>query len=653
MKHVSFSVSVFLFLALPGALRAQVPTYPLEGLVVTASPTPRPADAVASHVTVLDGAELRARGLREVQSVLREVAGLSIVQSGSYGGVTSVFFRGGESDHTLVLLDGVQINQPGGAVDLAGLTLEDVERIEVVRGPASALYGSDAVAGVIHVITRTGRGAPSLSVSTRAGSYGRLEGSAALAGGGERAGYGLAFTRTHTDGTLPFNNRYENSVLSGTLRFDPDGETSARLSVRLGDRRYHYPTDGSGAVVDRNAFTFGDEATVSLGMTRRLTDALHLQALLGVNQTDGGTDDAADGPADSLGFYGFNSLDHLRRSSADVRANWSVDGATLTLGGELEEARQRSFTESLSQYGPSGDRSAFSRWNRALYGHATGERGPWAFNVGARLEDNERFGRLGTWQVGAAVRVPGTPTRFRASAGRAIKEPTFFENYATGFATGNPDLSPERSVSWEVGVDQTLASGRVRLGVTYFDQSYRDLIQYTFSPPSPTDPNFFNVAAASSRGTEADLGVSLGRVSARASWTWLHTEVDDAGFDAGPGATFVAGEPLIRRPRHTLTASATVQAGGDATLTVGATRVGARADRDFSAFPAAPVTLSAYTDLFAGGEAGILGGDGDGTAVTLTFRGENLLDRAYDQVFGFRAPGRALTVGARVTLGGD
>lgn len=637
--------------ASPG--QAQEDAFPLTGLVVTASPTPRPADAVATHVTVLLGAELRAMGLQRVQDALREVPGVSVVQNGSFGAATSVFMRGGESDYVLVLVDGVQVNQPGGAFDFSTLTLANVERIEVVRGPASALYGSDAVAGVIHIITRAGGGDSSASFSVRGGSYGRRDWSAAVAGGSGRAGYSVSLDRMSTDGILAFNNGHVNTGLSGSFRFQADDATTARLSVRLTDREFHFPTDGSGNVTDRNAFTYADETVASFSLSRRFTDVLDVQVLLGLSETDGGTDDAQDGPADTLGFYGFTSLDHLRRTSADIRGNLRLGSALATVGWELEEERQRSFTESLSQFGPTSGGSEYGRWNRAYYAHLTDERGRVAFNTGARVEDNERFGTLATWQVGAVLRLSGTgSTRLRASAGRAIKEPTFFENFSTGFALGNPDLDPERALSWEVGLDQSLADGRLLLRGTYFDQSYRDLIQYTFAPPAPGDPNFFNVAAADARGWEASAEARFGALVWTASGTWLHTEVTDAGFDEGPGASFVEGEALLRRPEVEFAVSARYRLGERGLVSGGLRRVGVREDRDFSTWPASAVDLPGYTTVHFGGEARVTAPSGRRPGLTVMFRAENLTDADYQEVFGFRAPGRAFYLGGRLEMGG-
>jgi vitamin B12 transporter len=645
----------------PPDASAQESLFSLDGLIVTAGPTPRSAGAVASHVTVLEGAALRALGIVSAVEALRDVAGVDVVQSGSFGAVTSLFMRGGESDYTLVLVDGVQVNQAGGGFDLASLSLDNVERIEVVRGPASALYGSDAMAGVIHVITRTGQGPVRGRASVETGSFGEsrdqlvdaVRWSADLWGGSGSAGYSASLAHDANDGLLAFNNRHESTVLSGSARFAPDARTRVDLGLRLAERRYHFPTDGSGTVADSNSFTFSDETLGHLRVARRVSRRLELEGRVGLFGSDGGTDDAPDGPADTLGFFGFTSLDHFRRLGAEARAHVEVGPTLMTVGAEVEQERQRSFSESLSEYGPSNGRSESERENRALFLHGTGEIGGLALHAGGRIEDNERFGTFATWQAGVSTVLPGTGgVRLRAAAGRALKEPTFFENFSSGFALGNPDLDPETTLAWEVGLERSLIGGRTHARATFFTQSFRDLIQYTFSPPSPGDPNFFNVAAARARGVELDVDVGVGPLRAGAVWTWLDTEVTDSGFESGPGATFVEGEALLRRPTHTwaLRAEAPVGTGGRVYSRV--SFVGARADRDFATFPATPVELPGRA-LWALGGAWSLWPEGYGRPdASLSVRVENLLDHAYEEALGFRAPGRQLYVGLSVGLGG-
>ncbi len=643
MNRFSAVLFAAVLLAAPSSSRSQEVPFELEGFIITASPMPRALGDVARSVTVLDGEELRAGGVTLLSDALAGVPGVAVVRGGSFGAATSVFMRGGESDYVQVLVDGVQVNQPGGSFDFAGLTLENVERIEVVRGPASALYGSDAMAGVIQIVTRTGRGAPSGELSVRGGSYGRREGSVRIEGGGSASRWSLAVGSLHTDGVLSRNNSFDNTVLSANVRLVPDGATRAGVALRLADRTYHFPTDGSGAVTDENAFTHGDEASIAVTASRRVSRGVELRGGVTLAQTDGGTEDEADSPADSLGYWGFTSLDHVRRATADVRADLRLGAFTGSLGAEIERQEQRSFSESLSQWGNTTGRSENARDNRAGYVHVTGRSGATSFAAGARMEDNERFGRFTSWSAEAAWRAL-PDTRLRAAAGRGVKEPTFYENFATGWVVGDPDLAPERTRSLEVGLEQTLADGRVRLRATAFEQRFRDLIQYVARPVSPSAPNFANVAGAEARGVELDGEARLGPVHASADWTWLRTEVVDA-TDEEEGAEFLEGSRLLRRPTHTVAFHASLLS-RRGTLRADLRVVGEREDRDYSAWPTRRVALPRHAVLDIGVEMPV----GD---VTLALRAENLLDERYEEVFGFPAPGRGVYVGGKVTFGGS
>lgn len=658
MRTTPVTALAMLFLC-PAAVHAQEDVFPLDGIVVTTSPTPRSLDAVSSHVTILSGEELRIEGITSVAEALRDEASLSIVRSGSFGGRTSLFLRGGESDHTLVLVDGVQVNEKGGSFDFSSLTTDNVERIEIVRGPASALYGADAMAGVIHIVTRVGRGSPHVRAGVETSYYSEprdelLDGvrwSADVTGGSDLFGYSASLAREQTDGILDFNNQFISTVASGSARFAPDDRTRASLSLRVTDREFHFPTDNSGQVSDRNAFSFGDETTANLTVARRVTDAVELQGTLSVSEMDTGTDDAPDDTSDPNSF---RSLEHFRRSTGDVRGHITVGDAVVTVGGEIEEERQRSFNESQSAFGPSFGRSGSERQNLAAFGHVTGERGVAAFNAGARLEDNDQFGSAATWQAGFTVRMPDRPgTRVRTSYGTAIKEPSFFESFATGFATGNPDLDPERSRSWEVGFEHAITDGAT-VQATFFDQRIKDLIQYTGAPPNPGDPNYFNVAGATSRGIEVGAQAGLGPLEVGASYSWLHTEVTNSGFDSGPHASFVEGEALLRRPEHTFAARVAHTLAGLGRVYGRMSYVGVRADRTFDPTTFAPrrLQLDSYVLLAAGGTWDVAEASGRRPSVSVSVRGENLLDQTYEEAFGFDAPGRQIYFGVSMGVGG-
>ena len=624
----------------------------LDPVVATATPVPVSAGALGRHATVLDGERLWAEGVVDVVEALRSVTGVAIVRSGSFGAVSSIFLRGGESDYVRVLLDGVPLNQPGGAVDLSGLTMENVDRIEIVRGPASGLYGSDAVAGVIQIFTRRGDAGLQASATVRGGSYGSADGTLEFRGGNESGSFGASVARYDTEGILDFNNRHRNTVFSGSAEARIGSASTARVTARLQDRVYHFPTDGSGAVVDVNQSTFSEEATLGIELERSLGDRFELRGLVSLYDADMGTDDPPDGSHDTVGFYGFHSLDAMRRVTADARANWRrSDRTVLTLGTELEEQSVRSFSESLSEYGPSTGRSESSRSNAAGYAHALTTIGSLSMSGGARIERNEYFGGFFSYQAGLVVPVRAG-ARLTASVGRGVKEPAFFETFASGFATGNPDLRPERSRSWEAGIEQALGA-RLRAAATWFDQSFEDLIQYTGSPPGPDEPNYFNVAAADSRGLELEAEAVLGALRLVAGWTWLATEVVDSGFDGGSSAAFVEGEALLRRPSNHATLGARGRVGGRVRWNADVRLVGERSDRNFRVFPAEPVTLDSYAVLNFGLGATLLTPGAARPGLDLLVRVENAGGAEYEEIFGFGAPGRAMYLGGRMRWDGQ
>lgn len=655
------AATVRLLAGLPAALAfaaaAPQPATPqnpieLEGLVVTADRRAEPAWTVAAHATVIEGVELRRAGIEYVADALRRVPGMAVVRGGSFGAVTSVFLRGGESDYVQVLIDGVPVNEPGGAFDFGSLSTDNIERIEIIRGPASALYGSDAVSGVIQIFTRRGAGPATGSLAFQAGSFATRRWQGALSGGTDALSYAFSLGRDETDGILEYNNEHRRTTLTGRVQGRLGPRSDATLSVRYDDRRFNFPTDGSGALVDRNAYTYGDALTLLLDAGRRWSDAFETRFTFDVNEADRGSDDAPDGPADTLGFFGYTDLNDIRRTGAGARAVWRpADGTVMAAGYELEHQSVRAFSRSFSQFGPSASSSENDRRNHAAYTQLSWRRGGLALNGGVRAERNERFGTAATWKAGAAWRSAAERTRLRAAAGTGIKEPTFFETYAAGFTRGNPDLEPEHSTSFEAGLDQDLGGG-ARLSLTGFSQSYRDLIQYTFTPPAQGDPNYHNVARARSRGVEAEGVVDAGPVRLAANYTWLDTEVEDAGFHEGEGATFVAGEPLLRRPKHTVGASVFAEVAPRARFEVSLRRKGECADRDFSTFPATPVTLPAYTVVDLAAEIEVVGARAGRPGLVLAVRAENLTGAGYEEVWGFAAPGRGVYVGGRVVVGG-
>jgi vitamin B12 transporter len=676
------SSSAFLAAVAVGALGAppagaQAPVAPstardtaaLPPVVVTATRVPLALPVQPVGVTVLDGADLRARGLLNVAQALREVPGAAVVQSGSFGGVTSLFVRGGESRFTKVLVDGVPANQPGGSFDFAFLTTDNVERIEVVRGPASVLYGSDAVSGVVQIFTRRGRGPAAPRASLRGGTYGTVDADLGVHGGSQRFGYSLGAAQHVTSGlfgdsvvalpggagTRTLDNTFRNTVLSGAVRATPSAASDVTVTARYNTGRYHFPTNGNGTVVPlQNASRDDQRTVVGVDVGQRLTRAIEGRVLLTANEQRLASRDQPTSAADTLRFYS-ESRDALYRRAAEARLNVTLaPGAVLTGGVEHMGQGQSSRGVSSSRFGTTPQRFTATRRNTAYYGQLLGralgaggaEQGA-SYTLSGRVDDNQRFGTFGTYRAGAGYAFR-TGTRLRAAAGTAFTEPRFDENFTTTFTRGNPALRPQRTRSWEAGVEQQLAGGRFGASATYFDQRFRDLIQFrgiARNAPAADSSNYVNIGGATARGVELEARArALGPIDVSASYTRLRTRVTEPG--AG-GATFTQGAALIRRPATQGAATVQGRLPRQGTLALTGTYFGRRDDVDFSRFPSPRVRLGGYALFDLAADVPVLSGRGRVPAA-LTARVDNVLDREYQAVQGYLAPGRVVLVGVRV-----
>ena len=630
-------------LALANPLLAQAPagrdTARLGVVVVTAPRVPTPLGASPAAVSVLAGDDLRARGIVRLADALREVPGAAVVQNGGLGGQTSLFLRGGESDYTKILVDGVPMNNPGGAFDFAHLNLDDVERIEIVRGPASVVYGSDAVAGVVNVITR--RGADTRTrAAFRTGSWGSREADAAASGRARALEWAADAAHRRTDGVLAFNNEYRNTSAGASV----GGRGVAgdvRLAARLTDGEYHYPTNGQGVPTDSNQYTTDRRLAVSLDAGRRLGRA-EARLTAAATEIDAHARDERDGPTDPDRS---RSTSESYRRGLDARVN--VDAGRLgilTAGAAFE--RQQFATEGAgeSEFGPySLDFARHHRVTNGTYAQLAHVGTTLDYTVGARLDHNSVFGRFATARLGAGYRVVGG-LRVRASVGNAYKEPNFDEQFETAFSRGNPDLEPERTLTWDAGIEQHVAGSRLVVAATWFDQRFANLVQYGYRQ-GPDSTDYLNGPEATARGLELELRAPrlAGGFGAAASFTALRTRAErDAGV------LFVRGEPLIRRPSRqgSATVSWAREASGAAALTVNA--VGRRTDVDYASFPAGRVELPGYATVDLSGEVPITWGAARRPLFTLTARAENLLDARYEAVRYFENPGRRVLFGARI-----
>ena len=623
----------------------------LGDLVVTATRIETPRTALPASVTVVTGEELQRRGFRFVADWLKELPGAAVVETGSFGGVTSLFLRGGESDYVKLLIDGVAANQPGGSLDLAHLGTADIERIEVVRGPASVLYGSDAVTGVIQVFTRRGGAGGRLSLLARGGSLGSSDLRARMAGGTERLGWSAGASRFGSDGSYAFNSGYENWDAQARLTSRPGARTDLSLSARWGDAESHFPTDFSGVPVDSNQFTRDRTLTLGFDGGYRLSDRADVRVLASLLDGDARFTDPPDGEADRAG-YGFDASRRgtVGRTTVEVRGNLRpARGLTLSAGTEGWRESQRRFDSTVSDFGDGAfaavDRFEARRTNLALYGQLLAELGPAIdLQAGARWDDNEVFGGFGTWRVGAVYR-PAAGVRVHGAAGTAFKQPTFSEQFArTAFEVGNPALTPERSTSWEVAAEADFLRGAATVAATWFDQRFDDLIGYLAAAPG--EPTYANVGRARARGAEATAAVRPAEeLELSAGFTWLRARVEDPGEGGG---IYQEGDALLRRPGRSARAAVSWRPRG-ASLAADLLYTGARDDIDYRAFPSTRVVLPAFTVANASLDLPL-------SALRRTWSSQvaamldvrNVFNTRYESVVGFPGRGRVVLGGVRV-----
>jgi vitamin B12 transporter len=645
--------------AVPSLAPAQVArdTARTAPIVVTATRSPIAANQSPSAVTILRGEDLQRAGVVTAADALQQVPGLSLVRSASYGGATSLFIRGGESKFAKVLIDGVPVNDPGGAFDFSTLSVDNIDRIEVVRGPASVLYGSDAMAGVVQLFTRTGSGRPRVELSGRGGGYSSYDGSAAIRGSSGSLDYSASGAKHRTGGIQPFNSAFVQGVGSASLGWKGTA-LDARLSARLTDDEFHFPTDGSGEPVDSNAVRRDDHLSIGLDAGYRVLTGTDLRVSLASSSSHAVTDDQPDSPGDNQGYY-YTTGDRSYRRNIEARLNHIISNELMaTIGGNVEHQWETSAT--TSNFGPS-DYTARRRNSGAFGQLLVSGALPYTVTVGARYDHNESFGNFLTWRTAGSVNA-ATNTVLRASYGTAFREPTMQESFGGGFVIGNPNLSPEQARSADIGIEQTFANV-ASVSATLFHNTFTNLIDYKYSA---TQPNYFNVARTRSTGAELEAHITLpSSLFLDGAFTYVDAKVVDPGNSTAVTALFAPGARLLRRPMHTIDLGLAFRP-AYLSAEVRAHRAGSRQDVYFAPdFSSSRVTLPAYTRIDASAEVPVRFGNARSAALTL--RAENLFDAKYSELAGYnydfalndpasvrrtgyRAPGVRILVGARVTL---
>lgn len=614
----------------------------IENIVSTASRTELPAARVGSAFSVVDRALIERRQAVLASDLLQDLPGVAVSRLGGPGSQTQLRLRGAEANHVLVLIDGMPVNDPAAADEFSfeQFTSWDLERIELIRGPQSALWGSDAMAGAINFITRRDGAAPlSAAGFAEGGSFDSRRAGLRAGGGRGRFSGTASLSWFETDGENiarqgDERDGYENLTLGLHTAFEVSEQLALELTARHTDASADFddtfatglPTDAD-LVTDTRYWYLQGAAELALqdGRWRQRLTAHWLDSER-KNRDAGRLTDRSDG----------------ERSGLRYQSSWALGKApdryqlTAAIDYEKEEFAQafpgNPFLSAADQ--------RQSRNSTGLVAELQAQPLPGLdLNGSLRHDLNSDFKDKTTLRLTAAWRPDAGATRLHASYGTGMKKPTFTELFGFFPASfvGNPDLKPEESSGFDIGIDQRFFDDRLRADLTWFYAELENEIQTVFLPGFRS--SVVNGDGRSRRqGIELELQARLTpALRATASYTYTEASEPDASGRR---------QREIRRPRHMAAVNLDYGFAGDrGDLNLNLSYTGDQLDRDFSRFPSPLVTLDDYLLVNLAASYAL------GERWSVYARAENLLDEDYENVFGYRNPGRAFYAGIRAGFG--
>jgi vitamin B12 transporter len=648
----------------PEILTIQVKVAPeTQTVVVTATRTPTPSEDAGADVSSLSNEQLQTLNPVAGSDALRFLPGAVVNTAGQRGGLSSLFVRGGNSDYNKVIVDGVSVTEPGGAIDFGTLSLADVDRMELLRGTQSTLYGSDAMSSVVQVWTQTGStSTPEVRFGADAGNYGTENGYASLSGTHGRFDYNVFGNQFNTAASGP-NDDYSNSLEGTNLGFAANQKVALRL-------RFRHDTSATGTpgAWNYNGQNVFNEFGTTYVLTPDLTGRAHKNETIGsfdvavktsTNWTNHFTgfeynyrtisfDDGASTENTPFGPINtpFLATVNINRAGFDYQGDYVERSWTqTTFGYEFEDEVGSANSPIPADFASFGHGL---RLNEAFYGQQALQFGRFNLVAGARFAHNTTFGNVGVPRVAAGFQVFRgghifSGTRLTGSYATGIKEPRFEESFVSSeFQLPNPNLKAERNRALEAGFQQNFLNRFVLIG-NYYNNLFHDQIAFITVNPNTFVGQYQNLQKSLAHGAEVELQARITQqLSWNAAYTYTSTQILTAPPDSSPPNA--AGDPFLRRPKHsatTLLSYLSSRWGG----TIGGSFVGRRPDDDFEGFNIDHTPGYFLLDL--GGWYKI------NSHMTAYANVENATDHFYEEVTGYPSLHANFRAGMRFRFGGE
>lgn len=616
--------------------------YRMNEVVISATKTLSNSVELANSISVIDSEQISNSNFNNVFDVLRNETGISFTRQGGNGTLSNIYIRGANSSHTLVLIDGVEVNltnDPSGVYDFSALPIDNIERIEVLRGPQSTLYGSDALAGVINIISKKGTGSPKFSLLTEGGSYNSYKAQLGVNGSLQKLNYSVALSRTGSDGFSIASEKYGNTEkdgytfnnISSILGYNISENVAVNFYTRFTKSKSDYDQFG-GVFGDDPTYVFNQEEFSVRGEGKVKSLDGKWNQKLGLSFIRNVRKYSYDTSAASI-FYS-HSLYDGRKYKLDWQNDFQLSESNLLTSGvdfEYEEMSSEYF--SLNYVGLPDYASIFPLKNSKTIGGYIQDQlnlGNMFFaSAGIRYDHHNQFGSQITYRFAPAFLITGTSTKIRATVGTGFKAPSLFNLYDPTY--GNENLKPEKSFGWDVGAEQFLSKKNFSIGVTYFDNKFSDMFGFdnvTFKT--------ININKAETNGVEVFTKVILfDYLTLKANYTF--TKAVDKSEN-----TPDFGKKLLRRPENKIGLLIDYSFIEKANINAELIWVGSREDFDFSNFTRVEMknyllaNFAAHYNLF--------------DFLRLNIRIENLLDTDYEEVFGYGTAGLSVYGGIQLSL---